>query len=130
MRSLRRALAGAGLLAVGVLGCSPTVTRATMAQLQQRAMLDAACPPQALAAYPLDARTRVVTGCGLRLVYVESCESLGSEVTCSWLLDSARSAAPGVLPWVTGPAAPVRVPAGPPVGTPAGAPGEFRPTTP
>ena len=122
MPRLRAVLPCAALLGAGVLGCSPAVTRATMAQLQQRAMLDAACPPQALGAYPLDGRTRVVTGCGLRLVYVESCESLGNEVICSWLLDSARSAAPGALPWVTGPAAPVGTPAGPPV--------EFRPTTP
>jgi hypothetical protein len=126
----------------GALACALAVTlmsaacahapRASLGQLQQRAVLDAGCPAQWLALQHLDARTKVVTGCGVQLVYVESCEDARGQTLCSWLLDSARAApgaarapsppvanAPGVLP-IAGwgpPSVPAQTPAAVPSST-------------
>jgi hypothetical protein len=108
LRSVRRLLSAAmlplGAAFVGALGCMPTAPGALGAQLQSRASYDLGCAPFALGIYPLDARTRLVTGCGRRLVYVEDCESIRGEATCTWKLDTPSFAQTQWPQWVTGPA--------------------------
>jgi hypothetical protein len=65
--------------------------RAALPQLQQRAVFDLGCPPQQLALYHIDARTKAVAGCGRQLVYLERCDSGAGDV-CSWELDSPSAA--------------------------------------
>ena len=51
-------------------------------------MFDLGCPPEGLQLHHVDRRTKVVAGCGRRLVYVESCESHGTKKDCTWMVDS------------------------------------------
>ncbi|MBI4956234.1 MAG: hypothetical protein HY908_29730 [Myxococcales bacterium] len=106
-------VAGAGLGAP--LGCA-TARRATLPQLQQRAAYDLACPPQWLELVQIDARTKVVGGCGRRLVYLEDCVSLGDAVECAWRVDSP----PASLGWAPPPVTAGYAP--PPAPTASGAP--------
>lgn len=76
--------------AAATLGCSTagcaTVQRATVEQLQYRATFDLGCPGGQLWLYHIDSRTKAVTGCGQRLVYLEQCDSLAG--ACSWKIDT------------------------------------------
>lgn len=83
-------------LALGALGCGPA-RGATLRQLEQRAQLDMSCPSPMLRHYALDRRTEVVQGCGRQLVYVDSCQRIGGEDRCTWLLDSPWVLAPQVV---------------------------------
>lgn len=69
--------------------CTPTAFRASPLQLQNRATYDLACPPYSLTMRQLDERTRMVMGCGRRLLYVEDCQAIRGRTACTWKLDTA-----------------------------------------
>jgi hypothetical protein len=69
-------------------GCAPRTHRANLHQLQYRAVFDLACHAAELGLYHVDARTKVVVGCGRRLVYQEDCARMGESVACTWRLDT------------------------------------------
>jgi len=82
-------LPGAGAtLAALVLGCLSTAPGASLVELQNRAVFDLGCPYQQLFVYHLDVRTKVVTGCARRLIYVESCQDIRGESACTWVLNT------------------------------------------
>jgi hypothetical protein len=108
-----------------VLSACTHAAPASLGLLQQRAVLDAGCPAQYLSLQHLDARTKLVTGCGVQLVYVESCEDARGETLCSWLLDAARAdpaASAGHSPWGAGVAGQVPVSGWPAYSPPSRAP--------
>ncbi len=76
-----------GLIAIAVStgGCAAT-QRATLEQLGHRAAFDFGCPGGQLWLYHIDSRTKAVTGCGQRLVYLEHCDALAN--ICSWTIDT------------------------------------------
>ena len=59
-----------------------------MYQLQQRAVYDLGCPAEQLGLSHVDARTKMVSGCGRRLVYVEDCAQMSGTILCSWRVDT------------------------------------------
>lgn len=69
-------------------GCAPRTHRAHLHQLQYRAVFDLACDASQLGLYHVDARTKVVVGCGRRLVYQEDCVPTDASFTCTWRLDT------------------------------------------
>lgn len=81
------------LLVVGTLaalsgGCAPP-RPATLAELQHRSVFDLGCPSYQLRLHHIDQRTKVVVGCGRRLIYVHSCDRQGpAGGACTWLLDT------------------------------------------
>src|SRR5512137_1862109 len=90
LRRRRRALLLLPLwaTALGSLSCAATAPGATLAQLQRRAVIDLACPNELLWLYHVDSRTKAVTGCGRRLLYVESCQDVRGEQACTWVMNS------------------------------------------
>lgn len=88
--------ASAVLVLAVVVGCAPP-RRAQLAQLGYRAVFDLGCPAGQLGLYHVDERTKVIVGCGRRLVYMEHCDS-GAGNTCSWQLDTPRH---GEAEWPT-----------------------------
>lgn len=77
------------LMALGLAcGCAPRTHRAQLNQLHYRAVFDLACHAQAMQLYHVDARTKVVVGCGRRLIYQEDCATMGAHSVCSWRLDT------------------------------------------
>jgi len=84
----------------------------------QRAVFDLGCAAQGLMLYQIDGRTKVVTGCGRRLVYVVACEPQLGRGGCTWLIDSPSSAQ---VSWPSGCPSPSPVrPQLPPAGTAPG----------
>jgi hypothetical protein len=89
--------------AVAVLGCSggaPQHASATV--LDRRAAADLDCPLPDLRTEKLDARTRIVRGCGQTATYVETCEQCKDDdvgpiqsgtyrCRCTWVMDSHRA---------------------------------------
>jgi hypothetical protein len=67
---------------------------ASLGQLQARASVDLKCPAQWLRLQHLDARAKLVEGCGDREVYIESCELIRGAEQCTWRVDSRALAAP------------------------------------
>ncbi len=97
------ALLGLGaLLSLG--GCA-SGPRAALPQLQHRAAYDLSCPANNLRLTHVDQRTKVVTGCGRHLVYLEDCMQHGSDLLCSWRIDSPSKAQTAVASHSTVPAA-------------------------
>ena len=92
------------LSAGGVASCAPTAQGASPLQLQNRATYDLGCAPYSLAIHPLDARTRLVTGCGRRLLYVEDCQPIRGRAACAWKLDTASFAQTQWPQWAAAPA--------------------------
>jgi hypothetical protein len=86
--SLRALLLPASVAAACSLSCAATAPGATIAQLQYRAVFDLGCPANMLVIYPVDGRAKAVTGCGRRLVYVESCQDIRGELVCTWIMNS------------------------------------------
>lgn len=82
------------LALVLVLGCA-SGPRATLPQLQHRATYDLACPPTYLRLAHVDPRTKIVSGCGRTLVYMEDCMEHGSDLLCSWRIDAPPMARAG-----------------------------------
>jgi len=79
-------LAGSGAALCG--GCAPP-RPATLEQLQHRSVFDLGCPSYQLRLHHIDQRTKVVVGCGRRLLYVHSCDRRGPRGgECTWLLDT------------------------------------------
>ena len=76
-----------GAVALSSVGCA-SGPRANLRALQYRSVFDLGCPAQGLQLHHVDRRTKVVVGCGRRLVYVESCETHGLNKECTWMLDS------------------------------------------
>ena len=76
------------IVALVVAGCA-SAPGATMQQLQRRAWLDSGCAPAQLILYHVDKRTKVLEGCRQRLVYVESCEHIRGEYSCTWVLNNS-----------------------------------------
>jgi hypothetical protein len=71
-------------------GCGPTARPASMSVLQTRAELELSCPSTRLVIHHLDARTKIVAGCGRHGVYVESCDVRGrGHGRCAWMLQTA-----------------------------------------
>jgi hypothetical protein len=70
------------------LSCVATGPGATLGQLQNRAVFDLGCPSQSLWVYHVDSRTKAVTGCGRRLLYVESCQDIRGEQACTWVMNT------------------------------------------
>lgn len=133
---MTRALLLAVSMALPLLGCA-SGPRADLRALQYRSVFDLGCPAQSLQLYHVDRRTKVVAGCGRRLVYVESCDRYGSRRECSWLLDSpvfAQSAWPvfaqSAWPVFAQSAWPVHAPGAWPQGMPAPVPGAPSPAVP
>ena len=86
--------------AASALGCAGTAPGATLAQLQNRAVFDLGCPGYQLGVYSVDSRTKAVTGCGRRLVYVESCQDIRGEQACTWVMNTptyAQTLWPGLI---------------------------------
>jgi hypothetical protein len=119
-RAVRNRVRGSSLLLVLLFSVACVQPkRAQLPQLQQRAVFDLGCPAAQLYLVHVDERTKAVTGCGRRLIYLEDCDR-GAGNQCSWRLDSP---APGQA-WFPGasttPATPGAlssgwmVPAGPP----------------
>jgi len=78
--------------ATGLVSCvEMTATgSATVAQLRKRAAFDMDCPESSLHTVQIDERTRGVSGCGQKLVYVESCDRVGqwgAKDNCTWVLN-------------------------------------------
>ena len=87
LRSISAATVGVAI--VGLFGCASTTPKgATVQQLENRAVFDLGCAQQQLWIYDLDARTKAVVGCGRRLVYIESCEPVRGETTCTWIMNT------------------------------------------
>jgi hypothetical protein len=79
------------LAAIGLLLCSFGCGAATIKQLSKRAAFELECPAEQLEIVEIDTRTRGVSGCGRRAVYVETCERFGQYNEfgkCTWTLDS------------------------------------------
>lgn len=72
---------------LGLVGCRPSAPGASYAQLHQRASFDLRCSELSLR--HLDARTKIVSGCGAELVYVEECQRIRGTESCAWRLESA-----------------------------------------
>lgn len=68
-----------------VAGCG-----ATQDQLIRRATFDLQCPQQNLSVVQIDSRTRGVSGCGQKAVYVESCTGPGNNTDCTWVLNTPK----------------------------------------
>jgi hypothetical protein len=68
-------------------GCA-TGPRANLRTLHNRAIFDLGCPAQQVQIYHLDNRSKVVMGCGRRLVYVEDCFDHGAKRECTWVNDT------------------------------------------
>jgi hypothetical protein len=96
------------MLALLVLAGCRNAPGATYVQLHQRASFDLRC--NQLALRHLDERTKVVSGCGKEMVYVEECQRIRGTDRCTWRLESA--------PIATEPVAATR-PAPPPVVAPS-----------
>lgn len=62
--------------------------RAGLPQLQHRATYDLTCPASYLRLAHVDQRTKIVSGCGRSLVYMEDCMEHGSQLLCSWRVDT------------------------------------------
>src|SRR5688572_16495703 len=101
--SVRRELgwqdvAPGGLLALAaLLACGG----ATNEQLKARTAFDLNCPQDKIQITEIDVRTRGVTGCGKRVVYVESCDAPreSAAATCTWVLNSdSQSSGPILSP--------------------------------
>lgn len=95
---MRIIFAPSWLLIVGLFttaGCAGSAPGATMEQLQRRAWLDSGCRPDQLVLLHVDTRTKALEGCGGRLIYVESCEHIRGEHSCTWVLDNASAATGG-----------------------------------
>jgi hypothetical protein len=73
---------------MGAPSCVATAPGATLAKLQNRAVFDLGCPSNSLAVYHVDSRTKAVTGCGRRLLYVESCQQIRGEHACTWVMNT------------------------------------------
>jgi len=63
---------------------------ATQEQLIRRASFDLQCPAANLKIYQIDKRSRGVTGCGQKAVYVESCAGPNNNLDCTWVLNSPK----------------------------------------
>jgi hypothetical protein len=100
------------------LACVPP-TRAQLPRLQQRAVFDLGCAGEQLYVVHIDERTKAVSGCGRRLVYLEDCDR-GAGNVCSWKLDTPM---PGQASWpgTTGMQAPPTIQASPTIQAQSGA---------
>ncbi len=85
MRRSILALCAFGLL----LGCQLRREPATADQLRARAAFELGCPPEYLALIRIDEPTGGVTGCGRRVLYVETCDRSGR---CRWTYDREAGA--------------------------------------
>lgn len=90
------------VLAVALLGCGAGAQGASLAQLHQRASFDLGCANLTL--HHLDARTKVVGGCGHNIVYIEDCQHIRGHDLCTWRADAP--ARPTMTPVATAQAAP------------------------
>jgi hypothetical protein len=82
------------------LGCGASTAGASLAQLQNRAVFDLGCPGYQLSVYHVDSRTKAVTGCGRRLLYVESCQDIRGAQACTWVMNTptfVQTQWPGLL---------------------------------
>ena len=78
---------GFTLVALGTVSCMAAPPAATVQQLMQRASYDLQCPLGYMGLYHLDSLTKVVSGCGRRLVYEEQCQSSAAGAACTWRLE-------------------------------------------
>ena len=85
------------VLAVALLGCGGGAQGASLAQLHQRAAFDLGC--NNLRLHHLDARTKIVGGCGHDAVYVEDCQHIRGADLCTWRADA--QARPTMTPGAT-----------------------------
>ncbi len=78
----------AGSFAFLAIGCA-SPRPATLQQLHHRSVFDLGCASHQLKLHHIDQRTKVVTGCGRRLIYVHTCEGQGPKRgVCTWKLDT------------------------------------------
>jgi hypothetical protein len=71
---------------------------ATTEQLHARAAFDLNCPQNQVNVVEIDDRTRGVTGCGKKAVYIENCQPRGMSMNCTWALNSdATSTQPAAV---------------------------------
>jgi hypothetical protein len=70
--------------AMSLLGCG-----ATQEQLVRRAAFDLNCSESQISVVELDDRSRGVSGCGKKAVYLESCTTQNRErSSCTWVLNT------------------------------------------
>jgi hypothetical protein len=86
---------------------------ATESQLRSRAAFDFSCPQGQLQITEIDGRSKGVTGCGKRAVYVEQCKPNNAS-DCTWVLNTELTP--------EGPPAPAPAQAQAPAPAPAPAP--------
>lgn len=55
--------------------------------LQNRASFDLGCPKDQLTIVDIDDRTRGVSGCGKKSVYLYVCQTAGAPSSCTWVLN-------------------------------------------
>jgi hypothetical protein len=82
-----------GAAAAGTVGCA-TPPAATVPQLLRRATVDLQCPYSYVTIVPLDRLTKVASGCGRHLVYLELCQPVTEGYACTWRVDANPYAAP------------------------------------
>lgn len=84
--------------AMALVGCVDQ--NATTSQLKKRSSVDLSCPWYEVGVRSIDARTRLVEGCGKRAIYVESCETCSAgkygtfRCNCTWLWNGTVAKAP------------------------------------
>jgi hypothetical protein len=63
--------------------------------LKTRAAFELGCPKAEIKVVTLDARTKGVTGCGMKAVYVEHCQRPGAPLDeeCTWVNNTSARAA-------------------------------------
>lgn len=108
------------MVALFAAACTVPPQHASITVLQGRAALELGCSPSQLVVHHLDRRTKLVTGCQRRAVYVESCEKRAHHWHCTWLLQTiVPERAHASAPSATAQPSPCTCPPQPAVGTEA-----------
>jgi|GEM_PF-3882418 len=101
---------------------------ASMSSLRSRAAFDLKCNENDLHIVDLDSRTKGVSGCGARSVYVEDCQRTWANTSsCTWVLNSSELPPASMKDATT--TLPTTTPAADPT-TPTTAPPASKPATP
>jgi hypothetical protein len=73
--------------------CTPLEVDEEVGQLKSRASFDFDCPKSSIKTVTIDDRTKGVTGCGRRAVYVQTCARPLSTIDqqCTWVMNTERN---------------------------------------
>lgn len=84
---------------------------ASMSSLRSRAAFDLKCNETDLQIVDLDGRTKGVSGCGARGVYVEDCQRTWANTSsCTWVLNSSELPPAGMRDATPPPTLPTTIP--------------------